>query len=120
MRAQLARYRDRLAISLTLEWFRILPAVGTCFLAADLVASSVGTNDIDFALRAVKECGIATIPFSAFYAAPPQTSPVRLCFAKSEATPDAGAERLTKSRRLFGRWKSPKRKPGNPLLSRRR
>jgi aspartate/methionine/tyrosine aminotransferase len=57
--------------------------------------------DAEFAVRAVKECGVATIPFSAFYARPPETSLVRLCFAKSDATLDKGVEGLAKARRLM-------------------
>ena len=103
MRAQLARSRDRLASALVQEGFRALPAAGTYFLAVDLFASGLGMSDADFAVRAVKECGVATIPFSAFYATPPETSLVRLCFAKWDATLDAGAERLAQARRVFSR-----------------
>jgi methionine aminotransferase len=49
----------------------------------------------------VKEAGVATIPFSAFYNTPPDFNLVRLCFAKSDATLDAGAERMGKARRLM-------------------
>ena len=101
MRAQLARQRDRLAVALRQEGFAILPAAGTYFMAVDLAASGIGLSDSDFAVRAVKECGIATIPFSAFYTRPPESALVRLCFAKSDATLDRGVEGLAKARKLF-------------------
>ncbi len=101
MRARLALSRDRLAAALRSEGFYTLPAAGTYFLAIDLAASGIGMTDAEFAIRAVKECGVASIPFSAFYASPPDTQLVRLCFAKSDATLDAGAARLGRARRLM-------------------
>jgi len=101
MRAQLIRARDRLALALVQEGFHVLPAAGTYFLAIDLPKSGVDMTDADFAVRAVQECGVAAIPFSAFYASPPESSLLRLCFAKSDATLDAGAERLARARRLM-------------------
>ncbi|MEQ1609759.1 MAG: aminotransferase [Hyphomonadaceae bacterium] len=101
MRVQLARGRDRMQLALQQEGFRVLPAAGTYFAGVDLHASGIGMTDKDFAIRAVKDCGVATIPFSAFYVNPPETSVVRLCFAKSDATLDQGVERLAKARRLM-------------------
>lgn len=101
MRQQLARARDRLATSLRQEGFTTLPAAGTYFMNVDLAASGVPLADTDFALRAVKEAGVAVIPLSAFYASPPATALIRLCFAKSDATLDKGVEALAKARRLF-------------------
>jgi aspartate/methionine/tyrosine aminotransferase len=100
MRAKLAAHRDRLASALRSEGFHVLPAAGTYFLAVDLAKSGVALTDRDFAIRAVKEAGVATIPFSAFYNTPPDFNLVRLCFAKSDATLDAGAERMGKARKL--------------------
>ena len=100
MKGELVRARDRLATGLRHEGFHLLPATGTYFLGIDLKASGIGLGDSEFAIRAVKECGIATIPFSAFYASPPEDSLLRLCFAKSDATLDRGVERLAKARRL--------------------
>lgn len=101
MRESLTRARDRMTLALEQEGFHVLPAAGTYFAAIDLDASGVGMADAEFAVRAVKECGIATIPFSAFYASPPATSLIRLCFAKSDDTLDRGVERLAKARRLM-------------------
>ena len=49
----------------------------------------------------MEEAGVAAIPVSAFYAEDPVTSIVRLCFAKVDATLDAGIERLAAARKLF-------------------
>src|SRR5262249_13002610 len=64
----LARSRDRLADGLTREGFAVLPSQGTYFLNLDLPASGVAEPDRAFALRAVKEAGVASIPVSALYA----------------------------------------------------
>jgi aspartate/methionine/tyrosine aminotransferase len=101
MRQNLARARDRLATALHHEGFVTLPAAGTYFLGVDLAASGIPLIDTDFAVRAVKECGVATIPFSAFYNRAPERALVRLCFAKSDATLDRGVEGLAKARRLL-------------------
>ena len=78
-----------------------LPAAGTYFMAIDLARSGIGLSDQAFAVRAVKEAGVATIPFSAFYNTPPESALVRLCFAKSDATLDRGVEAMAKARRLM-------------------
>jgi N-succinyldiaminopimelate aminotransferase len=101
MRATYGRSRDRLARGLEAEGFKVLPSQGTYFLSIDLPASGIEADDRTFALRAVKEAGIATIPVSAFYAEEPVDSIVRLCFAKVDETLDKGIERLAKARRLF-------------------
>jgi len=66
MRTKLVRARDRLAAALQQEGFVTLQSVGTYFMGVDLSASGIALTDTDFAVRAVKECGVATIPFSAF------------------------------------------------------
>ncbi len=102
MRADYQRSRDRLATGLAAEGFAVLPSQGTYFLNIDLTASGISLGDREFCLRAVKEAGVAAIPVSAFYEENPVTNIVRLCFAKTDATVDAGVERLAKARRLFG------------------
>ena len=94
--------RDRLTAGLAAEGFAILPSQGTYFLNLDLAASGIALDDRSFCLRAVKEAGVAAIPVSAFYEEAPVTAVVRLCFAKRDATLDAGIERLAKARRLLG------------------
>ncbi len=100
MPAGLQRSRDRLAAGLTREGFAVLPAQGTYFLNLDLAASGIIEPDRTFALRAVREAGVATIPVSALYEADPVTSVLRLCFSKGDATLDAGIERLAMARDL--------------------
>lgn len=96
----LERSRDRLAEGLRREGFAVLPCQGTYFLNVDLAASGVDEPDRDFALRAVKEAGVATIPVSALYEADPVTSILRLCFPKRDEVLDAGVERLAKAREI--------------------
>ncbi|MBL8548633.1 MAG: aminotransferase [Hyphomonadaceae bacterium] len=101
MRDDLQRSRDRLAAGLTQEGFVVTPSAGTYFLSIDLARSGISLPDREFSLRAVKEHGVASIPLSAFYAAPPSQQLVRLCFAKRDDTLDRGIERLAKARRAF-------------------
>ena len=101
MRAALARARDRLAGGLHQAGYLTLPAEGTYFLTIDLRASGIEADDVTFCDRAVREAGVAAIPMSAFYASRPPNHLVRLCFAKSDATLDAGAERLARAKALM-------------------
>lgn len=101
MRADFQRSRDRLAAGLAAEGFKVLPSEGAYFLCIDLPASGIEMDDATFCLRAVKEAGIGAIPVSAFYAERPVTTVARLCFAKVDATLDAGVERLAKARKLL-------------------
>jgi aspartate/methionine/tyrosine aminotransferase len=101
MRADFQRSRDRLAAGLAAEGFKVLPSEGAYFLCIDLPASGIDMDDATFCLRAVKEAGVGAIPVSAFYEERPITTVARLCFAKHDATLDAGIERLAKARRMF-------------------
>ena len=102
MPADLQRSRDRLASALRAGGFAVLDSQGTYFLNIDLPGSGIAVDDRTFCLRAVKEAGVAAIPVSAFYETDPVTTIARLCFAKADATLDAGAERLAKARALMG------------------
>ena len=51
-------------------------------------------DDIAFSQWLVREAGVAAVPLSPFFETPPDTRLVRLCFAKSDATLEAGAIRL--------------------------
>jgi aspartate/methionine/tyrosine aminotransferase len=101
MRAAFTASRDRLMRGLEAEGFAALPAEGTYFLSIDLPASGVNAADTQFCDHAVRECGVAAIPVSAFYAQGPQTGVVRLCFAKREETLTAGLEGLARARAAF-------------------
>jgi N-succinyldiaminopimelate aminotransferase len=98
MRADFQRSRDRLDKALKGEGFVTLPAKGAYFLSIDLRASGIAMSDEAFAKHAV-EHGVASIPFSAFYAAPDPPALLRLCFAKKDDTLDRGAEALVRARR---------------------
>ena len=54
----------------------------------------------EFALRAVKQAGVASIPVSALYAQEPVDTILRLCFAKQDPVLDEGVARLAKAREL--------------------
>ena len=100
-RAAFQRSRDRLASALQQEGFVTLPAAGAYFLSIDLERSGIAMPTDEFALRCVKEAGVAVIPFSPFYAEPNAPPLVRLCFAKKDETLDRGVERLAKARQLL-------------------
>jgi aspartate/methionine/tyrosine aminotransferase len=100
MPRRLQASRDRLAEALKREGFAPLPSQGTYFLNIDLPASGVAMSDRAFALHAVREAGVATIPVSALYEEDHVTTILRLCLAKKDETLDAGVERLAKARDL--------------------
>ncbi len=100
MPRELQASRDRLSTGLVREGFNVLPSQGTYFLNVDLAASGVTEGDRDFALRAVKEAGVAAIPVSALYEADHVTHILRLCFSKADETLDLGIERLARARDL--------------------
>ncbi len=87
------RKRDRFLNALSGSGFTWTPAAGTYFQLLDYSQISKQT-DVDFADRLLREAGVASIPVSPFYAAPQQLPILRFCFAKSDATLDAAAERL--------------------------
>jgi aspartate/methionine/tyrosine aminotransferase len=101
MRAGFQRARDRLADALVAEGFAALPCAGTYFLNIDLERSGIALDAEDFALRAVKEHGVASIPLTPFYAGAPPAQMLRLCFAKRDETLDRGVERLAAARRAY-------------------
>ncbi len=100
MPQDLQRSRNRLAEGLRAEGFAPLASGGTYFLNVDLRASGIELDDQAFCLRAVKECGVASIPVSSFYEADPVTNVMRLCFAKRDDVLDQAVDRLARARRL--------------------
>lgn len=100
MCAAFQRSRDRLVAALEGEGFVTLPARGAYFVSVDLAASGIGMSDEAFARHAI-EHGVASIPYSAFYAAPGAPALLRLCFAKKDATLDRGAEALIRAKRAL-------------------
>jgi methionine aminotransferase len=85
--------RDRFRALLAPSNFKLLPVKGAYFQLLDYSAIRQG-DDLDFCEWLVREAGVAAIPVSAFYETPPEAHLARLCFAKSEETLAAAAERL--------------------------
>jgi methionine aminotransferase len=85
------RFRDLLAPSR----LKPLDVPGGYFQLVDYSAIR-DQDDVSFCEWLVKEGGVAAIPLTPFYEKAPGTHLVRLCFAKSDATMEAAAERLCK------------------------
>jgi methionine transaminase len=73
--------------------FRPLPCRGTYFQMVDYSAIS-NEADADFALRLIKEHGVAAIPISPFLQGDDPGPVLRFCFAKRAETLERAAERL--------------------------
>ncbi|MGO4706455.1 aminotransferase [Microvirga sp. 2MCAF38] len=95
MRRDFAKSRDRFTTGLETLGFNVIPSQGTYFLNID-IAPLGETDDVAFCRRLVTDHGVAAIPVSAFYAQGAVKNVVRFCFAKKDATLDAGLERLAK------------------------
>ena len=100
MRAGFARARDRLAAGLEGAGYAVLPSASTYFLCVDLAASGLSLDDEAFAALAVEQAGVTVIPLSPFADDDPPRNLVRLCFAKQDATIDAGISALRRARAL--------------------
>ena len=75
--------------------FEPLPSHGSYFQIYSYKALS-DKSEKEYAVQLTKEGGVATIPVAAFYQQEVNNSVLRFCFAKSEATLEAAAERLMK------------------------
>ena len=73
--------------------FRLLPCRGTYFQMVDYSAIT-GERDSDFALRLIKEHGVAAITISPFLSGADPGPVLRFCFAKRDDTIERAAERL--------------------------
>jgi methionine aminotransferase len=87
--------RDRFRELIKPSRFKLLDVPGGYFQLVDYSAIS-DKDDVAFCEWMVKEGGVAAIPLTPFYDKAPGTHLLRLCFAKSDATMDAAAERLCK------------------------
>ena len=87
--------RDRFRQLLAPSRLKLLDVPGGYFQLVDYSAIR-NQDDVAFCEWLVKEGGVAAIPLTPFYEKAPGTHLVRLCFAKSDATMDAAAERLCK------------------------
>lgn len=85
--------RDRFRALLAGTRFRLWPVGGAYFQIADYSAYGL-EDDRAFCHRLVREAGVAAIPLSPFSEAPSEGRLIRFCFAKTEATLEAAAERL--------------------------
>ncbi|MFP5374843.1 MAG: aminotransferase class I/II-fold pyridoxal phosphate-dependent enzyme, partial [Gammaproteobacteria bacterium] len=86
--------RDRFRAQLLETKLRPLAVPGGYFQLVDYAAVS-DLPDAEFCRWLTTEHGVAAIPLSPFYAAPPEGQRLaRLCFAKHEATLDRAIERL--------------------------
>lgn len=94
--------RDRLRAALEGSGFRLPAAQGAYFQLLDFSAVAP-PGDLAFAERLITEGGVATIPLSPFYAAPPALTYLRLCIAKRDSTLDEAAARLVAFAARLGR-----------------
>ena len=85
--------RDRFLSLIEGSRFRPLPCRGTYFQMLDYSAIT-GERDSDFALRLIKEHGVAAIPISPFLTEVDPGPVLRFCFAKRDDTLEKAAERL--------------------------
>jgi methionine aminotransferase len=85
--------RDRFRALLQPSRFKLLDVPGGYFQLVDYAAIR-DEDDLAFSRWLVTTGGVAAIPLSPFCASAPATRLLRLCFAKSDATMEAAAERL--------------------------
>jgi methionine aminotransferase len=89
------RKRDLLLQALADSRFRLRPSAGTYFQLLDYSAIT-SAPDHQLCEQWTREYGIATIPVSPFYQAPPEQHYLRLCFAKQDDQLQRAAELLCK------------------------
>ncbi len=87
--------RDRFRALLKPSRFKLLDVPGGYFQLVDYSAIR-DEDDLAFSRWLVEEGGVAAIPLTPFCETAPGTRLLRLCFAKSDATMEAAAERLCK------------------------
>ena len=87
--------RDRFRALLAPSRFKLLDVPGGYFQLVDYSAIR-DEDDLAFSKWLVEQGGVAAIPLTPFYESAPGTRLLRLCFAKSDATMEAAAERLCK------------------------
>ena len=72
---------------------RLIPGPGLLALLAPLADYAVISTqrDTDFVTWMTQQKGVAAIPLSPFYAKAPQSTLIRFCFCKDDATLEAAA-----------------------------
>lgn len=97
LRADLApfyqRKRDLFLKAMDSSRFRPLPSQGTFFQLMDYSAITT-ERDGDFALRLIREHGVASIPLTPFLHTEESGPVLRFCFAKRDETLERAAEKL--------------------------
>ncbi len=83
--ASLQQKRDFFAEAMQQTKFKALPSYGSYFqlYSYDDISEE---KEYDFAVRLVKEVGVAAIPVSSFYKTPTENKVLRFCFTKKEET----------------------------------
>ncbi|TAL83062.1 MAG: pyridoxal phosphate-dependent aminotransferase [Rhodanobacter sp.] len=87
--------RDRFRTLLEPSRFKLLDVAGGYFQLVDYAAIR-DEDDLAFSRWLVEQGGVAAVPLTPFHEKAPGTRLLRLCFAKSDATLAAAAERLCK------------------------
>jgi methionine transaminase len=75
--------------------FKYIPASGSYFQLLDY-SKITKEKDTGYAVKLIKEAGVASVPMSAFYHEPVDNKLLRFCFAKTEETLEKAAEKLCK------------------------
>ncbi len=91
----LKQKRDHLKNLMQQTRFKPLPSYGSYFQLYSYSDIS-DESEKDFAIRLIKEYGVATIPTSAFYKNGEDNKVLRFCFSKKENTLEEAANRLVK------------------------
>jgi methionine aminotransferase len=91
----LQQKRDYLHTLMQQTKFTALPSYGSYFQLYSY-SNITEESEKDFAIRLVKEYGVATIPTSAFYKNGSDNKVLRFCFSKKESTLEEAANRLMK------------------------
>ena len=89
--------KDFFETAMKLSAFKAFPSYGSYFQIYSYEDLS-DEKEYDFAVRLIKEAGVATIPVSAFYKAPEDHQVLRFCFAKKESTLEEAVNKLVKMR----------------------
>jgi aminotransferase len=96
IRAEYLERRDLLIGGLRDAGFDCTTPEGAYYVMVDVGhAMRAGESDTDFAMRLVRDAGVATVPGSSFYADPADGArQVRFCYAKKLATLQDAVDRL--------------------------
>ncbi len=85
--------RDRFISLVKGSNFQYTPSPGSYFQLLNF-SKITDEKDTDFAIRVIKEAGVAAIPTSVFYHKPVDNKTLRFCFAKEDETLERAAEKL--------------------------